>query len=372
MMRLTIPSIDDQEINAVKEILVSGYLTQGQCIKNFEDSLQSYLRCRHAIVVSSGTAALHLALLALDIGKGDEVIIPDYTFPATANMILAVGAIPVVVDIDIDTFNIDVSLVEASITGRTKAMIPVHLFGCAANMKPIMEIARHYHLKVIEDAACALGSTYEGVNCGVIGDIGCFSFHPRKIITTGEGGCVVTNSDKIAQKVRLLRNHGMDMDASLLSNRFKMTGFNYRMTDFQGAMGLVQLEKIEHIIRRRVHLARRYNQAFKNESQGKSPVESVGGRHTYQSYVMLMKTNKTRDHLMTVLSKKKIESAIGTYALSLQQGFSWNLKKVGSIRRSHEAFHRSLTLPLYPSMKESHQDKVIDCVKKVLNNEKSR
>ena len=209
MIKLSMPDIGLDEFEQIKEVLDSGYLVQGDKVDEFENLVKDYLKAKHVIAVSSGTAALHLALLALDIKAGDEVIIPDFTFPATANVIELVGATPVFVDIDLDSFCIDTKKIEEKISSRTKAIMPVQEFGQSSDMSKTLEIAERYNLKVVEDAACAFGSEYGEKKIGTIGDIGCFSLHPRKAITTGEGGLLTTNSDEYAEKLRILRNHGI-------------------------------------------------------------------------------------------------------------------------------------------------------------------
>lgn len=238
MLRLTIPAIDDAEIAAVTEVLRSGYLVQGPRVAAFEQSLADLVGVRQAVAVSSGTAALHLALLALDIGPGDIVITTAYSWPATANVIELCGAETRFVDISLDDLNIDVVQLQAecerlqsdpSTRGRVKAIMPVHAFGMPANMTAIMEIANKHGLHVVEDAACALGASWAGKQCGSWGVLGCFSFHPRKAITTGEGGVVTTDDDSLADRLRTLRNHGLSPTAA--TPDFIEPGYNYRLTE---------------------------------------------------------------------------------------------------------------------------------------------
>ena len=209
MIRLIIPEIGDEEVQAVSAVLRSGYLVQGKHVEDFEHRVAAFVGVKHAVAVSSGTAALHVALAALDIGPGDDVLVPDFTFPATANVVALLGATPVLVDVDPATFNTTADLLRPAITPRTKAIMPVHLFGQPAEMQPILDLAAEHGLAVVEDAACALGALYHGRPCGSLGQLGCFSFHPRKVITTGEGGMIVTDDDALAERLRLLRNHGM-------------------------------------------------------------------------------------------------------------------------------------------------------------------
>ena len=234
-MRLNIPLTDHREIEEIKKVLSTGYLTQGPKTAEFEKKVADLIGCRHAFAMSSCTTALHLALVVLGIKEGDEVLVADFTFPATANVVVQQGATPILVDIDLNTFTMNVNDMKRKMTNKTKAIIPVHAFGCSADMDPIMKLANQYGIPVIEDAACAIGTTYYGRYCGNLGTIGCFSFHPRKVITTGEGGMITTNDDELAERIHLLRNHG-----GVRSGRwytYEAAGFNYRMSDIQGAVG---------------------------------------------------------------------------------------------------------------------------------------
>ena len=345
MIRLVVPEIGEEEIQAVIAVLRSGHLVQGEYVQEFERLVAEYVGVKHAVAVSSGTAALHLGLLSLGIGPGDEVIVPDFTFPATANVVELVGAKPVLIDIDISTYNLDVNQIRPAITPRTKAILPVHLFGQPADMEPILQIAREYGLLIIEDAACALGAEYRGRKCGAMGNLGCFSFHPRKAITTGEGGMVVTDDDGVAERVRRLRNHGMTKAKE--GSNFELAGFNYRMTDFQGALGTVQMRRLEGIIARRMELARQYDKALAGIASVIRPRAMDGVRHIWQSYVILLREGSDRDEVMTTLKENGIETTIGTYSIGAQPHYASNSKFLSS---SRHAYKHSLCLPLYPQM----------------------
>ena len=360
MIRLTIPEIGDEEIQAVADVLRSGYLVQGQQVQAFEQLVADYVGVRHAVAVSSGTAALHVALLALGVGPGDEIIVPDFTFPATANVVELVGAKPVLVDIDLDTFNIDVTQIRPAITQRTKGILPVHLFGQPADMEPILDIADEYGLFVVEDAACALGASYHGRKCGAMGIMGCFSFHPRKAITTGEGGMVVTDSDTLAAQLRQLRNHGMVSCNG--HNRFELAGFNYRMTDLQGALGVVQMGRLEGIITRRTELADLYHEALAGTAAVIRPVVLDGVRHVWQSYVVLVTESAERDELVQTLRAQGIETTIGTYAVSVQPHYAANN---GAVPRSYQAYEQSLCLPLHTRMSRADIETVATYLQRV-------
>ncbi len=254
MIRLTIPSIEEDDLQAVCEVLRSGYLVQGEKVKGFEETVAGFVGTKYAVAVSSGTAALHLALMALLTRPKDLVVVTAYSFVATANVIELCGAQPVFVDTQPDTFNMDPNCLEKTLNRlmantetaqRVKAILPVHSFGQMADMPAILDVARRYGLPVIEDAACALGAKLYGREAGTWGVMGCFSFHPRKAITTGEGGIITTNDETLARSLRALRNHGQDPDAK--APDFTFFGFNYRMTEFQAALGISQMGKVDRM-----------------------------------------------------------------------------------------------------------------------------
>ena len=361
MIRLVIPEIGDEEIAAVAKVLRSGYLVQGQHVAEFERSVAEYVGVRHAVAVSSGTAALHLALAALEIGPGDEVIVPDFTFPATANVVALLGATPVLVDVDPTTFNVRTDHLAAAITPRTRALLPVHLFGQPADMQPILDLAAAHDLPVIEDAACALGATYHGRACGSLGRLACFSFHPRKAITTGEGGMIVTDDDALAERLRLLRNHGMAPAAHGMS--FSLPGYNYRLTEMQGALGAVQMTRLESIIAQRTRLAELYQAALAAEPRILRPVVIPDVRHIWQSYVVLLDAGVDRAAVMARLRADGIESTIGTYAVSTQPAYAAQ----GAVcPGAVEAYRRGLCLPLHSRMDAADVELVVDSLLRAL------
>ena len=252
---ITKPFFGQEDFEAVQEPLSTGWVVQGPKVKGFEEAVSTFTKAGYARATTSCTTALHLSLIAAGVGPGDEVILPAFTFIASANVIEYVGAKTVFVDIDLETFNMDVSKIEGAITNRTKAIMPVHLFGLCADMGPIMDVAARYRLQVIEDAACAIGSYYKGNHAGTIGTAGCLSFHPRKSITTGEGGMVLTNDSRIDHRVTILRDHGAEVSdlarhegKGLLLPEYNVLGYNYRMTDLQGALGISQLSKLPYIL----------------------------------------------------------------------------------------------------------------------------
>ena len=288
---ITRPSVGEDEWLAVREPLVSGWLTQGAKVAEFEAAFAARHGVKHAIATTSCTTALHLALVALDIRPGDEVIVPAFTWVATANVVRYCGATPVFSDVDPVTFNIDPEKIAAAITPRTKAIVPVHLFGLCADMDTIAEVAGE--IPLVEDAACAAGAAYRGRPAGSLGRIGCFSFHPRKIITTGEGGMVTTNDDQLAERINMLRNHGASLSEEqrhhgakpYLLPDFNMLGFNYRMTDLQGAVGIVQLTKLDEFVAERRRLAAEYTRQLANIAWLHAPIVNEAYQHSWQTYV---------------------------------------------------------------------------------------
>lgn len=314
MIRLSKPNISEEAIQEIIKVIRSGYLVQGRYVNDFEESICNYLNIKNAVVVSSGTAALHLALMVLSIKDGDEVIVPAFTFPATANVVELVGAKPVFVDINLTDYCIDITKIEDKINPRTKAIIPVHEFGQAAKMDNVINIAEKYNLKVIEDAACALGAEFNGRKVGTFGEMGCFSFHPRKAITTGEGGVIVTNNDEVSSKLRMLRNHGIsNIDGK---TDFIVAGLNYRMTDFQAALGFYQMKTLENEITHRVKMAQEYDKQLSNIEWIKTPEIFKDRRMVYQTYHILIDGDIIRNSLIQYLKKHDIEANIGAHALN--------------------------------------------------------
>ena len=345
MIRLTKPLLAAEELAEVALVLNSGYLSRGPKVVEFEGAIASYLGVKHAIAVSSGTAALHLSVLALGLEPSDEVIVPDFTFPATANAVVLAGSKPIFCDIGLNSFNLDPDEVERAITRHTKALIPVHQFGLAAEMEAISKLARERGIIIIEDAACSLGAAYRGQKCGTFGLVSCFSFHPRKITTTGEGGVVVTNDDRIAAKIRALRHHGMD------DGDFSFPGFNYRMSDLNAAVGVAQMRRITDLIESRRKLATAYRSALSQVAGVRLPQDLDHAKHTYQSYVILLDNVFDRDGVMARLADRGIETTIGTYAIHRTKFYSQRQDlNTASLSRSATAYEKSITLPLYPEM----------------------
>lgn len=365
MIKLAVPDLDKEELEQIEEVLKSKYIVQGKKVKQFEKMVSEYLKVKHAIAVSSGTAALHLALIALGIKSGDEVIVPDFTFPATSNVVELLGADTKLIDIKLDSFCIDVDQIEGSINEKTKAIIPVQEFGQSADMDKIMALANKYKLKVIEDAACALGAEYKGRKVGTIGDIGCFSFHPRKAITTGEGGMIVTNSDTLSEKVRILLNHGISYKNG--RPEFTTAGFNYRMTDIQGAMGVAQMKKLEGIIKRRIEIAKEYNELLKNLKDIIIPWELKNRKHIYQTYHIIVHEKINRDELIKKLKEKGIETNFGAYAVHAQKYYKEKYQyDDGKFKNSYLAYKCGIALPLHNHINVEQLKYIVQILKEVV------
>jgi perosamine synthetase len=313
------PTLTDKELQYVTECVLTGWVSSaGEFVSRFEKIFSDYCGIKHAVATSSGTAALHLALVACNIGPGDEVIVPSLTFIATANAVSYTGAKPVFVDIESETWNIDPECIETAITSKTKAIIPVHLYGHPANMQSILEIANRFGLLVIEDAAEAHGAMCRGGKVGTFGNIGIFSFYGNKIVTTGEGGMVVTNDDELAEKIRILCNHGMDKDRRYWH---QVLGYNYRLTNVQAALGVAQMEKIDEILQKKCFIGRKYTEFLQNIPGLTLPVEKKWAKSVLWIYSILVDEKKfgiTRDKLMEKLSDHDIETRPFFYPLHTQ------------------------------------------------------
>lgn len=378
MIRLTIPSIEEDDLAAIRQVVSTGYLVQGAQVAAFEQAAAEYIGAEHAVAVSNGTAALHLALLALDVRAGDLVVVTAYSWPATANVIELCGAQPVFVDIEPQTFNMDPDCLASTLrrlaagsppgatARRVKAILPVHIFGQLANMPAIGELAAQYDISVVEDAACALGATLHGRQAGRWGTLGCFSFHPRKAITTGEGGLIVTDDAALARTLRALRNHGLDPAAP--SSDFVLPGLNYRLTEFQAVFGSSQMRKLERVIAARRRLAERYDSLLR-DTPVCPPAVSPGSDPVYQSYVVLLPNPKgcraeavaeQRATIIKRLKEQGIETAIGTWHIPLTTYYRTRYGyRPGDFPVTDDVFSRSLTLPLYESLGESDQLRVV-------------
>jgi dTDP-4-amino-4,6-dideoxygalactose transaminase len=375
---VTKPVLGEEEIKAVAERLLGGWVVQGPKVREFEETFAKYAGTRFAKATTSCTTALHLALLCLDIKPGDEVIVPALTYVATANSVVYCGATPVFVDIELATFNMDVAKIEAKITKRTKAIMPVHEFGLAADMDAILAIADKHGLPVLEDAACATGTRYKGRHVGGFGRLACFSFHPRKAITSGEGGMITTDDESFAARIEVLRSHGASMSdlarhekggAGFVLPDFDELGFNYRMTDIQAAIGVEQMKKLPRIHAARRARAARYTELLTGIPGLTLPIEPDGYEHAYQSYVTLVEeSHEARDRIALALQAKGIATRQGTHAV---HALGYYRTKFGTRPEdcpvAFKADRQSMTLPLYATMTDEEQDYVVRCVKETMS-----
>lgn len=356
-MRLSRSTLGPEELAGVAAVLDSGYLTQGPVAAEFERRVADYVGARHAFATSSCTTALHLVMAAMGIGPGDEVIVADFTFPASGNAVIQTGATPVLVDIDPTSLTVQPEAVAAAITERSRAVMVVHAFGLCADVAAVRRELAGSGIPIIEDAATALGSEQEGRKSGVLADAACFSFHPRKIITTGEGGMVTTDDDDLADRIQLLRSHGGVRRERFLV--FEDAGFNYRLSDVNAAIGLAQMDRLEEIIAARRTLAAAYAQALSSVSSVTPPVEPAGFRHTYQSYVCRLDPSVNRDAVIDYMAKAGVEATLGTYALHCQPAFERTLgMKCGDLPHSAAAFAQTVTLPLHPALTQEDVEQV--------------
>ena len=361
MIRLASPSVYPDDLQAVQEVLSSGYLVQGPKVASFERAVAERTGARYAVATNSCTSALQLSLLAHGIRPGDDVLVPAYSWVATANVVLLAGAQPIFVDIDPQTFCMDPDALEKVIhqyphPDRLRAIVPVHAFGRMADMARINRIAASAGLAVIEDAACALGASDNGRAAGSWGEAGCFSFHPRKTITTGEGGMVVTDDEAVANKLRALRNHGLDPESG--SPDFVMPGFNMRMTEMQGALGLRQLQKLDQLLAMRQRIGRKYDALF-HDSEVMTPEGSGHASHAMQSYVVLLPKGVDRDRVIGEMRSAGIETTIGTWHIPMTRYYRERFGfRTGDYPATDEVFERSLSLPLHESIDSEDQESI--------------
>jgi len=368
------PNISEQAVNEIVDTLHSSWLTTGPKVKQFEDLLQAYTQAPYALSVNSATAGLHLALLALGIGPGDEVITTPMTFAATLNMIEAVGASVKLVDVERGTYNIDANLIEAAITPKTKAIMPVHFAGLPVDLDILYDVAQKYNLTVIEDAAHAIGTEYKNKKIGSFGDIQVFSFHPNKNMTTGEGGCIVTRCDKCSKHMSLMRFHGMDREAwdrfgKTGSPHYQITapGFKYNMMDIQAALGIHQLPQLDDFIEKRTQLAKRYLEKLKDFAYLQLPqMPKYQYKHAWHLFAPTVNTEATRitrDQLMTELKHLNIGCGVHYEATHLYPYYAKKYGfKIGDFPNAEAIGKTVISLPLFPGMSEHDQDDVLEAL----------
>ena len=379
---ITRPFFGDEERQALVAPLDTGWVVQGPQVQRFEQKFCAYTGAPHAIATTSCTTALHIAVAALGLKPGDEVIVPGFTWVATANVVEYMGATPVFCDIDLRTFNIDVAKIEALITPKTVGVIPVHLFGLSADMDAVLAIARRHSLWVVEDAACGFAAWYHGRHVGTFGDAGCFSFHPRKSITTGEGGMLTTTRTDLATAARSLRDHGASQTdlsrhtskTGYLLSDYAVLGYNYRMTDMQGGLGCAQMDRAPSLVAGRVARAHKYDEALAACPWLQRPYVPEGYVHGYQSYVTLFSPaaptldnvealHARRNQLMADLETQGIATRQGSHSPLLQTYYAEKYPKaVDGCPNSVLADRVSLSLPLYPQMTDDEQSYVVSAL----------
>jgi perosamine synthetase len=368
-----------EELAAIQKPLETGWVVQGPFVAKFEQSFSAYTGAPYSIASSSCTTALHIAVAALGVKPSDEVIVPAFTWVATANVVEYMGAKPIFCDIELSSFNIDPTRIESLITPRTVGIIPVHLFGLCADMQPILEIARKHGLWVVEDAACALGGFYHGKHAGNFGEMGCFSFHPRKSITTGEGGMITTARNDFDLLARSLRDHGASRSdlarhtekSSFLLSEYNCLGYNYRLTDIQGALGCAQMDRLQWILMKRARLAQIYDEHLNGLEWLATPLLPEGFIHGYQAYVCLFcpdrpefdnveRLSRQRNELMAKLEETGVSTRQGTHAVVIQGFYAdkYGLRPE-QFPNAYIADRLSLALPLYPQMTDEEQEIVI-------------
>ena len=371
---ISLPSTGDDEWNAVRDPLISGWLTQGPKVAEFEKKFASYHEANHALATTSCTTGLHLMLAALGIGPGDEVIVPAFTWVSTANVVLYCGATPVFADIDPYTFNINPADIAHRVTSRTKAVMVVHLFGLCADMDAIRTVVPS-HIPILEDCACAAGATYKGKFAGTLGLAGAFSFHPRKSITTGEGGMVTTNDSAFAEVCDQLRNHGASISEEVrhkgpkpyLLPDFNLMGFNYRMTDLQGAVGVVQMDKLSGFIKEREQWANFYCEELGGIDWLRTPSRPTEGQHAWQSFVTRVDPElapEPRNDLMEKLQQQGISTRPGTHAVHMLNFYSQKYSmKPDDYPGARDANDNSMSIPLHNQMTAEDYKYVVDVIK---------
>lgn len=377
MINITEPSFSEAEVELLREVLGSKWVTQGPMTERFEGLIAARQQAAFAMACTSCTSALHLATMALGLGPGDEVIVPAFTWVTSAHSAEYVGAKAVFADIDLSTFNIDPVALAAAITPRTKAVVAVHLFGLAAPMDEIKAICAPRGIRIIEDAACAIATTYKGNPVGAIGDVGCFSFHPRKVVTTGEGGAVTTNDAGLAAAVRSLRNHGatglpsadIEPHGPWTMATFDRIGYNLRLSDIQAAVGVAQMGKLDALIADRRATARRYASLLSDLNDLVLPDQGEADGHTFQSFVVRLADGgrKRRNGVMSALAHAEIQSRPGTHAV---HRLGYYKAKYGlaeaDFPNAATAEDTTITLPIVPNMRPRDQDLVVDVVRRAL------
>lgn len=359
MIPLIKPDISFSEVtDDIKKIIDSGFLTSGPYVEKFEHDFASYIGTKYALSTTSATTALHLSLVSLGVDEGDEILVSDFTFPASGNAIVQTGAKPVFVDCKNGQFDLDWNDALKKVNKRTKGIMIVHPFGQPINYNEILNFKEETGLWVIEDAACAVSSNWKGRHCGTMGNTACFSFHPRKILTTGEGGMVTTNDKDLYEKLSLLSKHGGKRDASV-GFKFIDNGFNYRMSEIQAAIGIAQLKRLDDIVNERRRLAELYISKINALCNIQVPLTAGITECSFQSFVVLLDDSINRMDIIKKLKLNNIESTLGTYAMHMESAFKKYIRQKNNLPNSLRAKNQSLTLPLYRGLKEEEIDFIV-------------
>lgn len=367
MIPISKPYLTKEEAQQAYDTILSGWITQGPKVSEFEKNIADYVGTKYAVAVSNCTTALHLAMLVSEITSGDEVICPSLSYIATANAIKYVNAIPVFAEINPISYNLDIEDVERKITAKTKAILLVHQIGMPADIDAFSSLAKKYNLKIIEDAACAVGSMYKGKKIGSHSDLVCFSLHPRKVITTGDGGFITTNRDDYYERLKLLRQHGMSVNDRerhvskkvIFENHLEI-GYNYRLTDIQASVGIMQLEKLDWIVSERRKIAQKYHEAFKNISFLKIPQEDNGYYSNYQSYSIYLEKNCpiSRNDLMQQMLNFGIATRRGIMTIHREIAYKKEFHNI-TLPITENISDNSILLPLFVPMSDSDIDYIV-------------
>lgn len=367
MIPIAKPYLTKDEAQAAYDTILSGWITQGPRVAEFEEKFANYTGAKYAVAVSNCTTGLHLAMIVAGIKSGDEVICPSMSYIATANCIKYVGATPVFAEVSSHTYNLDIVDTEKKITSKTKAILLVHQIGMPADIDAFQTLCRKYNLKLIEDAACAAGSSYNGNKIGSHSELVCFSLHPRKVISTGDGGMITTNKEDYYNRLKLLRQHGMSINDRVRHESSKIIfedhleiGYNYRMTDIQASVGIKQLEKLDWIIEERRKIAKQYHEAFKDIQCIQLPIEADGFFSNYQSYSIYLKDNcpLRRNDLM----QKMLDSGISTRRgiMTIHRETAYKIECISTkLPISEEVSDNSIIIPLYVPMEPEDVEKII-------------
>ena len=358
-IQLAVPDVGKEELDSIKDVLATGFLTEGETTQAFEKAVANYIGVKHAIAVTSCTTALHTTLECLKI-KDQEVIIPDYTYPATAEAVILAGGKPVLVDVDLESMNMTSQILEDAYSEDMTVFIPVSWAGVPLEPQ-IYNKAKNLNLKCLEDAACSLGSKIGSEFVGKIADYSCFSFHPRKVITTGEGGMITTDDDEIAEKCYSFKHFGIK------GSSFESIGSNYKLSNVLSAIGLIQIKKIEKIIKIRIEKAKIYNELLSKIDGIRPAYIGKNCRQTFQSYTCYVEKESYRDKIRKALNQENIQSQIGTYALHLEPAYR-NCKTVNRLDNAEKLYYNALTIPLHKDLTQDDQEKICKIINNTLKN----